>query len=305
MGEAGRYPVYPMIDPVSRPAYLLLGLCVTISVACYLLFGFSMSVETLTLYWMWPTILVGGLLARRIGLFRLATVLQSIAVVYGQGLCLLLFVYGMAAVGAPYADGLLAAADRAMGFDWPAYAQWSMSYFQPLNFAYRSFTWQPLLLIVALTFAHRQDRLWTMIAAVMVSLLLTTVIFGFFPAHGVFHQHGISFGSQVKVGTYEFDRVMDYLRGGGRVIDRTRLTGLISFPSFHTTVALLNIWAAWPVKWLRWPMLVLNALVLLSVPMIGAHYLIDAVGGALVALVAVPVALGLSRRLTTRDHTLS
>ena len=65
------------------------------------------------------------------------------------------------------------------------------------------------------------------------------------------------------------------------------MTGLVSFPSYHMTEVVLFTWAGWSVKWLRWPLLALNLVVVVSIPVIGAHYFIDVLGGAVVAIVAI------------------
>ena len=39
---------------------------------------------------------------------------------------------------------------------------------------------------------------------------------------------------------------------------------LIGFPSYHCVLALLVSWHAWELKRLRWPLLLLNALVMIS-----------------------------------------
>ena len=68
-----------------------------------------------------------------------------------------------------------------------------------------------------------------------------------------------------------------------RVIDLAHLRGLVSAPSFHTAAAVIYIRAAWPIRSLRWPVLALNAAMLLSTPVEGTHYLADMLIGAAVA----------------------
>jgi membrane-associated phospholipid phosphatase len=65
------------------------------------------------------------------------------------------------------------------------------------------------------------------------------------------------------------------------------MEGLISFPSFHTANAILFIWALWPLRLLRPVILVVNVLLIASTPLAGAHYLVDLIGGAVVAVGAI------------------
>ena len=62
---------------------------------------------------------------------------------------------------------------------------------------------------------------------------------------------------------------------------------MISFPSFHTANGILFVWALWPFRLLRLPMLVLNFLLIASTPLAGAHYVVDLIGGAAVAFAAI------------------
>jgi membrane-associated phospholipid phosphatase len=71
------------------------------------------------------------------------------------------------------------------------------------------------------------------------------------------------------------------------------LDGFITFPSFHTQSAILYAWALWPVKWVRWPAVLLNAAIISTTPVSGAHYAVDVIAGA---LLVVPVIV-LSRKL--------
>ena len=65
------------------------------------------------------------------------------------------------------------------------------------------------------------------------------------------------------------------------------LAGLITFPSFHSVSALLFVWASWPARRLRAPMVAINLTMLAATPIEGSHYLVDVIGGAMVALLSV------------------
>ena len=62
--------------------------------------------------------------------------------------------------------------------------------------------------------------------------------------------------------------------------------GIVSFPSFHTAMAILfavahrDIWWSFPI------FLILNVLMLITIPYSGNHYLIDVIGGAVIAACA-------------------
>ena len=77
---------------------------------------------------------------------------------------------------------------------------------------------------------------------------------------------------------------MALLRDGPGYITPGRLHGsLIGFPSYHCALALILTWYALAIPRLFWPLLVVNAVVLLSTPVQGGHHLMD-------VLAAFPVA---------------
>ena len=72
---------------------------------------------------------------------------------------------------------------------------------------------------------------------------------------------------------------------GGKLV-----TGVVSFPSYHAAAGLLFVWALWPLRWLKWPILIFNLLMLASALTIGSHYLIDLVAGLVVGFMSIPIA---------------
>ena len=71
-----------------------------------------------------------------------------------------------------------------------------------------------------------------------------------------------------------------YHSGALRTIDPAFLEGVVVFPSFHTVMALLAIFAFWRTRVLWLFSLVVNIVVLMSVIPIGGHYIWDVVSAA-------------------------
>lgn len=71
--------------------------------------------------------------------------------------------------------------------------------------------------------------------------------------------------------------------------------GLITFPSFHTTLAVLAAVALWPFPWLRWPAALLAGLIAVSTVTTGWHYVGDTCAGLAVAVVSVLISKGFTR----------
>ncbi len=74
-------------------------------------------------------------------------------------------------------------------------------------------------------------------------------------------------------------------------IPLSNLQGIVSFPSFHTIAGLILVICFSNIKWLRFPFLVLNILLIAATPSIGGHYLVDTLAGAVIALVGMAAIL--------------
>jgi len=193
------------------------------------------------------------------------------------------------AIGMPLQDRPLAAADSVLGFDWLAWEAFMTRH--PLfhiaqGLAYFSLIWQALLSIAILALwrpGHRNPELLTgMLAGILLTLLFATLM----PALGPAAMLG---------------RVPDWLPTllalRSPAPGPLGYTGIITFPSFHTVMAILFVHAHRGIRWTFPPLVVVNLLLLAGIPLWGGHYLIDVVAGAAVALLAILVA----RRLCPAD----
>jgi membrane-associated phospholipid phosphatase len=121
---------------------------------------------------------------------------------------------------------------------------------------------------------------------------VTLAIFTFVPAVGAYAYLRVPaehYANLAPILTFEQMQHLEAMRNGSWPVIRD-MEGLISFPSFHTVSAILFGWALFPVRKLRWWALALNAALIASTPVQGAHYFIDILGGALVAAYAILVA---------------
>jgi hypothetical protein len=200
--------------------------------------------------------------------------------------------YPLATTGFPYRDAVLHAADTWMGLDWRAYLHFFND--RPLlgalaRLAYSSMLLQLLVMIVGLAAPSRLLRLQQYILASALALASTLTIFAFVPAAGTYAYLHIAlseFTNLAPITTAAQLADIEALRTGRQsVIDGMK--GLITFPSFHTVWAVLFMWGFYPIKQLRYAAIFLNLFVIASTPIQGAHYFIDLVGGAAIAVIAV------------------
>jgi membrane-associated phospholipid phosphatase len=81
------------------------------------------------------------------------------------------------------------------------------------------------------------------------------------------------------------------------------LRGVVGFPSFHTVQALVLIWYARKLPFLRWIALTLNIAVVIATPIHGGHHLIDVFGGIVVAFAAIAAADWIVGAVSRSRHT--
>ena len=283
----------PLFDRRTWLIYAILAAELVCGVILLTVLGFSVDPQVLWMFAGWPFVAVSGTLLRRLGYGAFGGAVEATGLIVSQGALSLLVVVPLAAMSAPFADQALSAADKAMGFDWPNYLQMAIPWRRPLGIAYISFLWQELLVIVALFASGRSDRGWQFVTAATIALAITIVIFPFFPAEGPFVYYGLPRAEfEPFVGTVPWEYLADLsrLKAGYRIFDWSVVEGYVSFPSYHTAAALLFTWAIWPLRWFRIPVAVLNIALILGAILIGSHYLIDIIGGAVVAVLALYLA---------------
>ncbi len=201
-----------------------------------------------------------------------------------------------------YADAKLHRIDRALGFDWIVWYKCVAAHpaLQVLGTTvYRSIYVTPALLLGVAAWTGRHDRAYHFLATFWLAAAITLCLFSLMPAVGPFSY--LWHGPIIYMPESELWQpgLIPALRAHSvHVVDLGQLRGLVSAPSFHTAAAVLYIVAAWRVPSLRWPLLTLNALMLLSTPVEGTHYLSDMILGAIVAVTAL-VLVGFYRNWLT------
>jgi membrane-associated phospholipid phosphatase len=147
-----------------------------------------------------------------------------------------------------------------------------------------------VLVIVALVTVRDYRRLDVLLLAFGFAAAVTVVIAGFMPALSPLAHFAITPADHpniVLAVPREFETQALALRDGSmRMIELGEAQGLVTFPSFHTVVAVLLLLGFLHVPYLRWVGFVLNGLMLISIPVEGSHYLVDLIAGVGVAWLA-------------------
>lgn len=192
--------------------------------------------------------------------------------------------YAAAALNRPLVDDWLMGCDALARVHVPDIMAWSAA--NPriealLRVAYNSLLWQTPLVIVVLGFTGDRKALEQFVLQFMLGTWICAVAFCLWPAAGPFTGYG--FAPNATQARYLVH--LHELRDGIRTLVTWRgAEGLITFPSFHTTWALL---LAWSVR--RHPVVcvvsvLLNAAVIVATMTTGWHYFVDVVGGACLAV---------------------
>jgi hypothetical protein len=247
-------------------------------------------------------IFIGGAIyyARRRREAGLVAILAAAAFLLAFSTAASLLSYLALTIAGPRIDGMLAGVDLALGFHWVrlmTVAAGHPALTHLLLMAYLSVMPQTIVLILLLGWRERIADIYGLCFALSVGALTTIAVWTAFPSFGAFSVFHLPPDVAARLGLalngdYGRDLVL-MLRNGPGHISPTELRGLIGFPSYHTVQALVLIWYARHIPYVRWLALALNVVVLIATPIHGGHHVIDMIGGAGVALFAVIVANGI------------
>ncbi|MDD2751480.1 MAG: phosphatase PAP2 family protein [Acidithiobacillus sp.] len=186
----------------------------------------------------------------------------------------------------PEWDSRLAAWDLAIGFhwlDWYHFVQSAPAFHETLRIVYELVSVEIVLLVLALPMSgHVRKGRWLLLWYIVTGLI--TIFIGLLmPAKGAFVFYHLPIAQHTG-----YVPVMADLRSGSlHTINLMKPQGLVVFPSFHAALAVICAAGAWAWKYLRYPFLILNLLIILSAPSQGGHYGVDVLAGIAIALATI------------------
>lgn len=209
--------------------------------------------------------------------------------------CFTILMYSLAALGAPLVDEFLMAADAALGIHTPDIVRWAQSrpwLYEGIGWAYDSVIVQTLCVILILGFRGERRAVEQYVLRFMLALLITAALFAVLPAKGPFATYGLA----ARPTQQRYLQHLEGLRSGElRSVSLREAEGLVTFPSFHTTWAILLAAAFWHRKRLFLPFALLNGVVIVGTLTTGWHYFADVLGGVAVAGVTILLSQRLRR----------
>jgi hypothetical protein len=196
-------------------------------------------------------------------------------------------------VAGPNSDAFFDRLDRALGFHWDA-ALLAVVRHPLLNqlffVCYNLVLPEIAILVVALAVWGRVDSVYRFCARLALGACITIAIWTIAPAFGAMALYVMPQGLHPLLSmTGEAGRAQILMlhNGPGFIAPDVLHGSLIGFPSYHCVLALLLAWHGWALKRLRWPLLLLNAIVVVSTPSQGGHHLMDVLGAIPVTALAI------------------
>ena len=206
----------------------------------------------------------------------------------------------------PAIDTQLAAWDKALGFDWPAYYGYVVA--RPmlgLASALLYFAALPFIAfgVIALAVMERTDRASEVVLAAMIGALIAIAVSGLFPSSGAlaYFRPDATLAMHHPIVDLAYKQAFFDLRSGAWTdFSLDDMRGLIAFPSYHAVLNTIIVLAFRGVWKFFWPLVVVNLGMLATAPVEGGHHVVDVIGGVVVAIVATALASRLQRWLVSR-----
>ena len=264
--------------------------------------------------------LLAGILATAAGLYyrhwrieeRLAVALIGTAHLIWFSCAIAVLNYLVISFDRPLIDAQLLVWDQALGIDWPKLfvALKTTPWLSPLlTAAYASSLLQIALLVPTLALLGYTERLDRFFLSFILAAGITIGFWAAFPSFGA-AAHLFSLGvvtdlPSAVVGRDYVETLLALKAGLHTHIVLGEMKGLIAFPSFHTVMAVLTVYAAAAISRVFWPVVAWNALVLLSVPVDGGHHVVDIAAGLVLAVAAIAAADRVCARLVASEKPMA
>ena len=194
--------------------------------------------------------------------------------------------------GVPLRDDLLARADHAIGADLPRVVDWmdrhpSLRSFSGLCYG----SLFALCFLPSLVPPLRGDSASSkrFIVAICAFAAISYPIMCLFQAVGPWHFYG--YKPQINQDAY-MAKLAELRTNGDALLDFDYYAGLICFPSFHTSAAVLSAAALWSTPYLRWFGAAWAGLIAISTVTTGTHYVADVLASLVLCVAAQMAAHG-------------
>ncbi len=198
-------------------------------------------------------------------------------------------------LGFPLIDADLATIDAAIGLDVAAATRAAAEHTAAIQFlaaVYNASHIAVAALIVGLLFCGQRVIAWEMVATAIITMQAVAILSVFMPAIGAMAHFNLldlqGNGLPVGAGVYHLAAFEAAYSGSDQVFELADMEGLVTFPSFHTVLALLLTQGLAHTR-LRLLGVAATCAVIVSTVPIGGHYVIDLVAGFAIWALTVTV----------------
>lgn len=283
---------YQLID---RDERVILGLC---ALMLLLAIGCSSANELFTKYpgnnytsWQW--LLLAPLIVVMFGIAkvardmapRLAYFTRYYTLYYLIVTSMSLFLNGIQYTPFPTIDQTLGHWDLVLGINTPALLAWTAehSWIKSLFIvSYNTTTTELFFLPMVLAILLLRRQLNEYLLSISISIIIGGMIYYFWPtAAPVSIFHSVNFLADQQATALKFYQIHHYIQ------PTTTQGGMIAFPSLHVVYAIVCTYVVRNKWWLFIPLAIINFITIVSTVMLGWHYLIDALGGIVLAIVSL------------------
>ncbi len=229
---------------------------------------------------------------------KIADVIQGLTEILIYPFILCVLSYCAAYTGFELKTELMVKIDSILGFNWLQVYNNSLQHpilERVLFFAYSSMI--PQCILATIIFSLFGNRAWlrifinAFIILGIITILITVIVpaaeaDGFFGVTQVVLINGY-WTSDVPQASHFLNLNKQLLHE----IPLSNLAGLVTFPSFHAMTGIILTVCFYQIKWLRYPALILNSVLIAATPTVGGHYLVDTLAGAMIALLGMSAIL--------------
>ncbi|WP_165899978.1 phosphatase PAP2 family protein [Borborobacter arsenicus] len=219
------------------------------------------------------------------------------------------FMYIASATQRQFIDSHLAVVDAILGFNWVHFLDAVNSaplLSKALVYTYHSLSLQVPFVGLLLAAALRAQQLFEFIALFAISLFLSCLLMAGLPAEGAyayFQPPAEAFSNFTeRAGSWHLTH-LNALRSGESFQFSARIVeGLITFPSFHTVLGIIVVYALRGFRLIAISFLIVNVLMIIGTMPEGGHHLVDVLAGIAVTIISIAVTRGVVRLYPqTRD----
>ena len=232
----------------------------------------------------------------------IARIIFNMAVLQSVALLGIAATYLIPGLEMPFMDSTFARIEQSIGYDFPSFVQWAVANEWVQNLACIIYSEVTKLIVFTVVFylvmTKRIEEFERIASFIVISVILTVMVAIFFPAGSVFAYYQIPLEAETKLLTAvgaDYNLYYARVRAGDLSMLAEGFRGMVAFPSFHTVLGLMSVFYLRSNLWLMVPVAVLAALMIATTPLIGGHFLVDIVGGIVVALVSYRLVERLAR----------